>query len=78
MDRDGGNQPEMDNYILTYYQQIKEGSVVVGKWVSLVYDYLIKALNRANSASIRRKQTAQSALSKNIATIPRKACAGSV
>ncbi len=44
MDRDGGNQPEMDNYILTYYQQIKEGSVVVGKWVSLVYDYLIKGL----------------------------------
>lgn len=32
---------EMDNYILSYYQQIKDGSAIVGKWVRLVYEYII-------------------------------------
>lgn len=36
----------MDNYILTYYQQIKDGSVVVGKWIELVYEYLVSGLER--------------------------------
>lgn len=34
----------MDNYILAYYQQIKDGSAVVGKWIRLVYEYLISGL----------------------------------
>lgn len=34
----------MDNYILAYYQQIKDGSVVVGKWIQMVYEYLVKGL----------------------------------
>lgn len=34
----------MDNYILTYYQQIRDGSVCVGKWVELIYAYLVKGL----------------------------------
>lgn len=34
----------MDNYILTYYQQIKNGTIVVGKWILLVYEYLVKGL----------------------------------
>ena len=34
----------MDNYILKYYQQIKEGSVCVGKWVQLLYDRIIEGL----------------------------------
>lgn len=33
-----------DNYILTYYQQIKNGSVTVGKWVELLYDYIVSGL----------------------------------
>lgn len=38
----------MDNYILTYYQQIKDGSVIVGEWVDLVYSYLVAGLERGD------------------------------
>ena len=34
----------MDNYILRYYQQIRDGSVTVGKWVRMVYEYIVKGL----------------------------------
>ena len=34
----------MDNYILAYYQQIKDGSVVVGKWISLLYDMIVAGI----------------------------------
>lgn len=44
MSTDGGNQPEMDNYILTYYQQIQDGTVSVCSWVRLAYQYLVKGL----------------------------------
>lgn len=33
-----------DNYIYAYYQQIKNGSVTVGRWISLIYDYIIEKL----------------------------------
>ena len=33
-----------DNYISAYYQKIKNGSVCVGKWIRLIYEYLIKGL----------------------------------
>lgn len=32
------------NYILQYYQQIKDGSVIVGEWVRLVYEYIVHGL----------------------------------
>ena len=34
----------MENYILTYYQQMKDGQVIVGKWIRLLYEYIIKGL----------------------------------
>lgn len=34
----------MDNFILTYYQQIRDGSAIVGKWIRLVYEYIINGL----------------------------------
>ena len=34
----------MDNYILKYYQQIKDGSICVGRWVELLYDRIIEGL----------------------------------
>lgn len=34
----------MDNYIYAYYQKIKEGSVVTGKWIRLVYEYIIRGI----------------------------------
>lgn len=34
----------MDNFILKYYQQIQDGSVVVGEYIKLVMNYLVKGL----------------------------------
>ena len=34
----------MQDYIMSYYQQIKDGRVTVGKWVKLVYEYLVNGL----------------------------------
>ena len=36
----------MTNYILEYYQSIKDGSEVVGKWVRLWYEYVVKGLKK--------------------------------
>lgn len=34
----------MENYILIYYQMIKDGRANVGKWIRLLYEYIIKGL----------------------------------
>ena len=34
------------NYIYAYYQQIKDGSVLVGKYIRLLYDYLVSGLQK--------------------------------
>lgn len=34
----------MNNYIYEYYQQIVDGSAVVGKWIRLLYEMIIKGL----------------------------------
>lgn len=34
----------MNNYILEYYQQIKEGTLLVGKWVLLLYEQIIHGI----------------------------------
>lgn len=34
----------MNNYILAYYQAIQDGTEVVGKWVRMLYEYIIKGL----------------------------------
>ena len=34
----------MDNYILSYYQKIKDGSIVVGKWVALLYEIIVTGI----------------------------------
>ena len=35
-----------DNYIYAYYQKIKDGSVVVGRWIQLIYEYIINGLEK--------------------------------
>lgn len=37
---------DKNNYIYAYYQQIKDGSVLVGKFTRLLYDYLVKGLQK--------------------------------
>lgn len=34
----------MDNAIFAYYQGIKSGEIVVGMWIRLVYEYIVKGL----------------------------------
>ena len=34
----------MNNFIYEYYQKITDGSIVVGKWVQLIYSKVIKGL----------------------------------
>ena len=34
----------MTNYILAYYQKIKDGSETVGKWVALLYELIINRI----------------------------------
>lgn len=34
----------MDNYIFAHYQAIQDGSVVVGKWVRLFFEYVVRGL----------------------------------
>lgn len=34
----------MANYILQYYQCIKDGSVTVGKWISALYEYIVRGI----------------------------------
>lgn len=36
----------MDNFIYAYFQKIKDGSVIVGKWIRLVYERIISDLER--------------------------------
>jgi len=33
-----------ENWIYTYYQQIENGSVTVGRWIRLIYEYLVSGL----------------------------------
>lgn len=35
----------MINYILAYYQAMKDGTVVVGRWILLFYEYIVKGLS---------------------------------
>lgn len=36
----------MNNYILQYYQKIKDGSITVGRWVRLLYEYIIHGIEQ--------------------------------
>lgn len=36
----------MTNYIYEYYQKIKSGEIIVGKWILLIFEYIIKGLEQ--------------------------------
>lgn len=38
----------MNNYIYAYYQAIKDGTVLVGRWVRLIYERIIKGLEEGS------------------------------
>lgn len=45
----------MDNYILAYYQAIRDGTEVVGKWVRLLYDKIVSGLDDGTYLFDQRK-----------------------
>ena len=51
----------MRNYILEYYQQLKDGSIPAGKWTILAYEHVIKGLERKEF--FYRPKKAQAAVS---------------
>ena len=44
-----------DNYILTYYQQIENGSVTVSRWVEILYTYIIEGLEEKRFSFDQKK-----------------------
>ena len=48
----------MNNYILAYYQQIEDGSVTVGNWVRLAYEYIVHGLENGDFWYNHKKATA--------------------
>lgn len=46
------------NHIYAYYQQIKQNSVTVGRWVRLIYEYLIAGLERKEFLFDQKKANA--------------------
>lgn len=48
----------MQNYILAYYQRIQDGTEIVGKWVRLVYEMIIKGLQEKAFFYDHKKATA--------------------
>ena len=47
-----------DNYIYAYYQKIKDGSIVVGKWIRLLYEYLVNGLEKKDFFFDQKKANA--------------------
>lgn len=47
-----------ENYIYTYYQKIKDGSVVVGRWVRLIYEYLVRGIEQKRFFFDQKRATA--------------------
>ncbi|MEM0531481.1 terminase TerL endonuclease subunit [Zongyangia sp. HA2173] len=45
----------MNNYILAYYQAIQEGSVIVGKWIRLFFEYIVKGLENQSFFFAQKK-----------------------
>ena len=43
------------NYILIYYQQIKDGSVTVGKWIEKWYEYIVHGLEEKRFTFSQKK-----------------------
>lgn len=45
----------MNNYILAYYQAIQEGSVIVGKWIRLFFEHIVKGLENQSFFFAQKK-----------------------
>ena len=46
-----------DNWILAYYQKVKNGSIVVGKWIMLILEYVVDGLQQKTFFYDNKKAT---------------------
>ena len=44
-----------ENFLLAYYQQIEDGSVTVGRWIRLLYEWLVAGIERGDFYFNQRK-----------------------
>lgn len=49
------NDMAQTNWIYTYYQQIKDGTVTVGRWVRAIYEYIIAGLEQKQFTFDKKK-----------------------
>ena len=49
---------QTSNYILEYFQDIKDGSVAVGHWIRLLYEYIVRGLDEKRFSFDQRKANA--------------------
>jgi phage terminase large subunit-like protein len=47
-----------NNYIYSYYQQINDGTITAGRWIHLMYEYLVKGLEERRFFFDQRKANA--------------------
>ena len=47
-----------ENYIAQYYQKINDGSVIVGKWIKLLYAYIIHGIEAKEFTFDQKKANA--------------------
>ena len=47
-----------DNYILKYYQGIKDESIIVGSWIKLIYEYIINGIKTGTFRFNKKKADA--------------------
>lgn len=52
------NRRKTDNYILSYWQKISDGSIVVGKWVHLAYKMIVDGFESKRYVFDQKKATA--------------------
>lgn len=45
----------MTDYIREYYQRIREGSIIVGRWILLLYEYIVKGLENKSFYFVPKK-----------------------
>ena len=46
------------NYIYAYYQRIKDGSIIVGRWIQLLYEYIIHGIEHKDFTFDQKKANA--------------------
>ena len=47
-----------DNFIFAYYQRIKDGSIIAGRWVTLLYEHIVSGLEQKLFFFDQKKATA--------------------